>query len=203
MLIERDLQLGDLGQLALIDRKELIEQFYRVQAGRLELYDEYCAMSGWPEGEAEQDAVILRRCFEQGAWFHGVFAGPTLVAAAVLGCEPIHNDGRRLLQLKFLHVSHDYRGLGWRADCLPRPPTRPAARASMPCMSRPPRRAIPWSSTSGAAAGCWSGPILACTRWNRTISTCIASCIEAAMQAMDPVIADFSAANSEKILAGC
>ncbi|KPA92893.1 putative acetyltransferase [Pseudomonas asplenii] len=112
MLIERDLQLSDLGQLALIDRKELIEQFYRVQAGSLELYDEYCAMTGWPEGEAEQDAVILRRCFDQGAWFHGVFAGPTLVAAAVLDGKLIGNDGRRLLQLKFLHVSHDYRGTG-------------------------------------------------------------------------------------------
>lgn len=112
MLIERDLQLSDLGQLALIDRKELIEQFYRVQAGRLELYDEHCAMSGWPEGEAEQDALTLRRCFDQGAWFHGVFAGPSLVAAAVVGCEIIHNGGRRLLQLKFLHVSHDYRGGG-------------------------------------------------------------------------------------------
>lgn len=109
---ERALQEHDIPLLALIDRTELIEQCYRLEDGWLTLYDERFDMHGWPEGEAERDALTLHDSFARGGWLHGVFVGPTLVAAAVVDNRVIHNAGRAMLQLKFLHVSHAYRGHG-------------------------------------------------------------------------------------------
>ena len=76
------------------------------------LYAAHHDMRGWPEGEAEQDAVDLHACLMRGGWLHGVFDGPTLLAAAVVDNRVIHNQGLRLQQLKFLHVSLGGRGRG-------------------------------------------------------------------------------------------
>jgi len=112
MLIERDLTEHDLPLLALIDRTELINECYRLENGELLLYPEHHDMRGWPEGEAEQDAVALHACFKRGGWLHGVFDGEQLVAAVVVDTRVIHNQGLQMRQLKFLHVSHGARGLG-------------------------------------------------------------------------------------------
>jgi ABC-type transport system substrate-binding protein len=40
-------------------------------------------MRGWPEGEAQQDAVASLACLKRGGWLWGVFDGPALVAAVV------------------------------------------------------------------------------------------------------------------------
>ncbi|MGE8096593.1 GNAT family N-acetyltransferase [Pseudomonas fluorescens] len=111
-LSERRLVSGDIRLLKHIDRREVIDEFYRVQDGQLLLYPQHEVVSGWPAGEAERDEEILQACYERGGWLYGVFDGETLVAAAVVDCEIIHNAGLSLLQLKFLHVSRDYRGLG-------------------------------------------------------------------------------------------
>ncbi len=112
MLSERRLVSGDIRRLKLIDRREVIDAFYRVQDGALLLYPQHEVVSGWPAGEAERDEETLQACYERGGWLYGVFDGDTLVAAAVVDCEVIHNAGLSLRQLKFLHVSRDYRGLG-------------------------------------------------------------------------------------------
>ncbi|MFC6296168.1 GNAT family N-acetyltransferase [Pseudomonas sp. CCM 7893] len=112
MLIERALKETDISLLALIDRTELINECYRLENGELLLYPEHHDMRGWPEGEAEQDAVALHACFKRGGWLHGVFDGEQLVAAVVVDTRVIHNQGLQMRQLKFLHVSQGARGLG-------------------------------------------------------------------------------------------
>ncbi|MDP9526795.1 GNAT family N-acetyltransferase [Pseudomonas protegens] len=112
MLHLRALTANDIPQLKWIDRAELIDGFYRVQDGRLIGYAQHEVVTGWPEGEAEHDALILQQCDQRGGWLHGVFDGEVLVAAAVVDCLAIECAGLDLRQLKFLHVSQAYRGLG-------------------------------------------------------------------------------------------
>ncbi|ROL65259.1 GNAT family N-acetyltransferase [Pseudomonas protegens] len=112
MLHPRRLTEDDIQRLKLIDRAEVIDEFYRLQDGVLLRYAQHEVVAGWPEGEAEHDALILQQCYQRGGWLHGVFDGPALVAAAVVDCLPIEGAGLDLRQLKFLHVSRAYRGLG-------------------------------------------------------------------------------------------
>lgn len=112
MLVERALTESDIPLLATIDRTELIHHCYRLEDGQLVLYAAHHDMRGWPEGEAEQDAVALGACLRRGGWLLGVFEGSTLVAAAVVDNRTLHNQNLRMRQLKFLHVSHAARGLG-------------------------------------------------------------------------------------------
>ncbi|MGE7958773.1 GNAT family N-acetyltransferase [Pseudomonas sp. NPDC089530] len=112
MLHERLLQENDIPRLKLIDRAELIHEFYRLQDGQLLCYPQHEVVTGWPPGEAEHDALVLQACYRRGGWLYGVFDEQRLVAAAVVDCQVIHNAGLQLHQLKFLHVSHDYRGRG-------------------------------------------------------------------------------------------
>lgn len=108
---ERDLSRADLAFLDQIDRRELIEQLYVLAEGKLKMYEERFDMDGWPPGEAEQNAEVLAECFDRGGWFHGVFDGEILVALVALDNVLLQTD-RPALQLKFLHVSRDYRGQG-------------------------------------------------------------------------------------------
>lgn len=112
MLHSRLLGEDDISRLKWIDRAEVIEAFYRVQDGQLLRYEQLEVVHGWPEGEAEHDALILQQCYQRGGWLYGVFDGPALVAAVVVDCLPIACAGLGLRQLKFLHVSQAYRGLG-------------------------------------------------------------------------------------------
>ncbi|UDI93956.1 GNAT family N-acetyltransferase [Pseudomonas sp. IAC-BECa141] len=112
MLIERALTESDLPRLALIDRSELVEECYRVENGELILYPARFDMRGWPEGEAEENARVLEKCWRSGGWLHGIFDGETLVAAVVVDNRVIHNQGLNMRQLKFLHISRVWRGHG-------------------------------------------------------------------------------------------
>ncbi|AZE71485.1 hypothetical protein C4K00_1240 [Pseudomonas synxantha] len=112
MLVERALTENDIPLLATIDRTELIQACYRMERGELVLYTAHHDMRGWPEGEAEQDAVALRACLQRGGWLWGVFDGHALVAAAVVDNRPLRHQGLLMRQLKFLHVSHASRGSG-------------------------------------------------------------------------------------------
>jgi len=112
MLHERLLTEADIASLQFIDRSEVIDDFYRLQDGQLLLYPRHEVVTGWPQGEAEHDALILQQCYQRGGWLFGVFDDATLVAAAAVDCVVIHNAGLQLRQLKFLHVSHDHRGHG-------------------------------------------------------------------------------------------
>ena len=112
MLHERNIEREELSLLGQIDRKEIIEQLYSLENGQLKLYEERFDMLGWPPGEAEHNALVHAKCFERGGWFRGVFDGSLLVAVAVLDSVFLATE-RPALQLKFLHVSHDYRGRGF------------------------------------------------------------------------------------------
>ncbi|AJO76792.1 GNAT family N-acetyltransferase [Pseudomonas sp. MRSN 12121] len=112
MLHERLLQEYDIPHLKRIDRREVIHELYRLQDGHLLCYPQHEVVTGWPPGEAEQDARLLLACHRRGGWLYGAFDEERLVAAAVVDCLVIHNAGLHLRQLKFLHVSHDYRGRG-------------------------------------------------------------------------------------------
>lgn len=112
MLVERALTENDIPLLATIDRTELIQACYRMEGQELVLYTAHHDMRGWPEGEAEQDAVALRACFKRGGWLQGVFDGQALVAAVVVDNRPFHHQNLLMRQLKFLHVSLAARGLG-------------------------------------------------------------------------------------------
>jgi predicted N-acetyltransferase YhbS len=112
MLVERALNEDDIPLLATIDRTELIRECYRMEGDELVLYASHHDMRGWPEGEAEQDAVALLACLKRGGWLWGAFEGPVLVAAVVVDNRSFFNQNLHMRQLKFLHVSHAARGLG-------------------------------------------------------------------------------------------
>jgi predicted N-acetyltransferase YhbS len=111
MIIERNLQRDEIGQIWTIDRSEQIEHIYYFKGGALVLRPERHDMRGWPPGEADLYEPILIDCYDRGGWFCGVFEDTRLVGVAILESRfigAIHDQ----LQLKFLHVSNGYRGRG-------------------------------------------------------------------------------------------
>lgn len=92
-----------------IDRTELIERLYVLQQGQLVLSEQRFDMKGWPEGEAEHYTPVLLESAERGAPFWGVFEDDKLVAAASVDPQWRGQDNT-LLQLSFLHISHQQRG---------------------------------------------------------------------------------------------
>ena len=104
---------GEIIQIWSIDRREVIENVYHLENGSLVLKPEHYDMQGWPPGEAEIYTPLLYKSFDKGGWFCGAFDDKTLVGIAILDNKFIGKD-KNQLQLKFLHVSRDYRkqGLG-------------------------------------------------------------------------------------------
>ncbi len=98
-----------------IDRREIVENIYVLQDGKLMLKPDYFDMRGWPPGEAELYTPILMDCHARGGTFWGAFENDRLVGVAVLESKFIRSQ-HDTLQLKSLHVSRDYRkqGLGTR-----------------------------------------------------------------------------------------
>ncbi len=113
MTEERLLRRDEIPLVWEIDRSEVIEHLYSVEAGQLVLRPEFYDMRGWPEGEAEHYTPILLDCFDRGGWFLGLFDQGRLIGAVVLDPRRLGPE-RDWLQLKFLHLSHAYRrrGLG-------------------------------------------------------------------------------------------
>jgi len=122
---ERALRRDEVEKVWTIDRSEVIDNFYRYEAGALVLRPERHDVRGWPPGEAEKYTPILLDCFDRGGWFHGLFDGDRLVGTVVLESKFI-GARRDRLQLVFLHVSSAYRkrGLGTRLFTLARTTAR-------------------------------------------------------------------------------
>lgn len=114
-MIIRILQRQEIPLLWQIDRREIVENIYYLQNGKLILKPDYFDIQGWPPGEAEQYTPILLDCYDRGGMFWGAFERDVLVGVAVLESKFIGSQ-QDTLQLKFLHVSRDYRnqGLGAR-----------------------------------------------------------------------------------------
>lgn len=111
MIIGRELGLNEIGRVWEIDRSEVIDHIYYLESGRLILKSEHYDMKGWPQGESSLYTPLLIDCFERGGWFYGLFDEDRLIAVAILDNKFIGKN-KDLLQLKFLHVSHLYRGQG-------------------------------------------------------------------------------------------
>jgi predicted N-acetyltransferase YhbS len=111
----RTLSRAEIELIWIIDRSEVIENIYYLREGSLVLQPEHFDVRGWPPGEAETYTPLLDACYDRGGVFSGVFAGARLIGVAVVDTKFI-GPNRDLLQLKFLHVSRDYRrhGLGTR-----------------------------------------------------------------------------------------
>lgn len=109
--IIRQLTRNEIPQVWEIDRTELIEKLYVLKEGTLLLTAQRFDMKGWPEGEAEHYTPVLLESFDRGAPFWGVFEQGQLVAAASVDPQKRGQNGS-LLQLSFLHVSHQQRGQG-------------------------------------------------------------------------------------------
>jgi predicted N-acetyltransferase YhbS len=105
----RELARAELQRIWEIDRREVIDNIYYHEGGRLVLKPEHYDVQGWPPGEAELYTPLLLDAFDRGGWFYGLFDGEQLIAAVSLESKLIgpHKD---LLQLKQLHVSCAYRG---------------------------------------------------------------------------------------------
>jgi GNAT superfamily N-acetyltransferase len=111
-MIVRLLARDAIEQIWTIDRREVVDNIYYLQDGRLALKPDYFDIQSWPPGEAEQYTPLLYACFDRGV-FYGTFDQARLVGAAVVD-NVFLGPQRDQLQLKMLHVSRDYRkhGLG-------------------------------------------------------------------------------------------
>jgi predicted N-acetyltransferase YhbS len=107
----RNLARAEVTRLWEIDRGEVIENIYYLEEGKLVLKPEHYDVRGWPPGEPELYTPILLHCFDRGGWVYGLFDGGVLIAMVTLDTVFIGPKGD-LLQLKQLHVSNAYRGLG-------------------------------------------------------------------------------------------
>ena len=107
----RFLQRDEIPLIWQIDRRETIENIYSLENGKLVLKPDYFDMQGWPPGETEHYAPILLDCYDRGGMFWGVFENDLLAGVAILENEFIGSQ-KDTLQLKFLHVSRDYRSCG-------------------------------------------------------------------------------------------
>jgi predicted N-acetyltransferase YhbS len=94
-----------------IDRREIVENIYYLRNGELAFKADYFDIQGWPPGEAELYTPILLDCYDRGGTFWGAFENDTLLGVAILESKFIGSQ-HDSLQLKFLHVSRDYRKQG-------------------------------------------------------------------------------------------
>jgi predicted N-acetyltransferase YhbS len=105
------LQREEIPLIWQIDRREVIENVYSLRDGKLVLKPEYYDMQGWPPGEAELYTPHLLDCYDRGGTFWGAFENDKLIGVAILESKFIGSE-QDTLQLKFLHVSRDYRKRG-------------------------------------------------------------------------------------------
>ena len=107
----RLLQREEIPLIWQIDRREIVENIYVLHSGELVLKPDYFDIQGWPPGEAELYTPILLDCYDRGGTFWGAFENDTLVGVGILESKFI-GSRHETLQLKFLHVSRDFRKQG-------------------------------------------------------------------------------------------
>lgn len=107
----RDLERHELRDVWSIDRAELVEGIYSLEAGRLVLEPKRIDVQGWPPGEAEHYGPILLDCFDHGGACYGAFDGGALIGVVMLEGRFI-GRARDQLQITFLHVSRRSRRAG-------------------------------------------------------------------------------------------
>jgi GNAT superfamily N-acetyltransferase len=94
-----------------IDRREVIQNIYRLQAGRLLRETHNVDVPGWSDDNVRRTTPLLYESYDRDAQFFGAFDGDALVGVAVLDTL-WRGPAADLLQLEWLHVSRDYRARG-------------------------------------------------------------------------------------------
>jgi predicted N-acetyltransferase YhbS len=109
----RVLQRDEIPLIWKIDRREIVKNIYYLEHGEMLLKPDYFDIQGWLSGEPEQYTSILEDCYDRGGMFWGAFENNILAGVSILESKFLGAQSDRL-QLKFLHISHDYRkqGLG-------------------------------------------------------------------------------------------
>ena len=107
----RELERRELDDIWSIDRAEVVDRIYSLDAGELVLEPQHIDVRGWPPGEPEVYGPTLLDCFDRGGTIYGAFDGETLIGVAVLESRFI-GRGEDQLQLVFLHVSRRHRQAG-------------------------------------------------------------------------------------------
>lgn len=111
-MLFRTLQRKEIQLLWSIDRREIVENIYYVENNKLVLKQEYFDMKGWPPGEDEIYTPLLQDCYDWGGYFIGVFDNQDMIGVMILNNKFMGKDNNQV-QLKFLHVSRDYRKKGF------------------------------------------------------------------------------------------
>lgn len=107
---------NEIGRIWLeIDRGEFVKSIYRMENGELIEETIDFDVKGWPPGEQQKYMPLLEECHDRGGFLCGAFSDGQLVGVVVLESRFIGRC-KDQLQLKFLHVSRDFRkkGLGGR-----------------------------------------------------------------------------------------
>ncbi len=107
----RRLLRHDIPLIWTIDRSEEHHAIYQLHDNRLVRVPAYFYGHGWPPDQIEHDTPLLEACFDRGGAFLGMFADTQLVGVAVVDTLPLGEAGSQR-QLKYLYVSHGYRGQG-------------------------------------------------------------------------------------------
>jgi predicted N-acetyltransferase YhbS len=107
----RLLQREEIPLIWQIDRREVVHNVYYLEDRKLVLKPDYFDIRGWPPGEAELYTPHLLDCYNRGGTLWGAFENEALVGVAILESKFI-GSRQDTLQLKFLHVSRDYRRRG-------------------------------------------------------------------------------------------
>ena len=108
-MIFRELLETDLSLIWNIDRSEYIDYIYRYSHGSLTEEKLDKSFGSWAEATIQTYSPILTDCFARGGYFFGAFTKEKLVAIAVLDTAWMEHS---TLQLKFLHVDKQFRGIG-------------------------------------------------------------------------------------------
>ena len=104
----RTLARDEIERVWTIDRRERIDNIYRVITGELRLEPHNFDVPGWPPDSRPIMNPLLQATFERRGHFYAAFDGEQLAGLSVLDTVWLGPKGD-LLQLLFMHVGRDYR----------------------------------------------------------------------------------------------
>jgi len=107
----RALARDEIERIWTIDRRERIENIYRLEAGALRLEPHAITVPGWHPENVRTTTPLLYEIFDRGGLFLAALDGEIVAGIMVLDTVWRMNG---LLQLELLHVGRDHRrhGLG-------------------------------------------------------------------------------------------
>jgi GNAT superfamily N-acetyltransferase len=107
----RAIRRREIEKVRNIDRSEIVEELYYLDAGTLVLKNEFYDIKGWNTSELERCIKHLYDIYDRNGTLLGAFDGNKLVAVSALESEFIGTRGDQL-QLYFLQVDSKFRRMG-------------------------------------------------------------------------------------------